>query len=186
MTPEEEIRTLLTAFQDGYTRRDLSRLDAFMDLFTPDAELIGTNAVKPGVDEWHLGRQSSRELIEGDWRWWGDLRLDIPAASIRINAETGWVAAAATVTKTVGEKGYADYLEFIQKYLQESELPAEQKLHFILRGGANTVYELRRGETFTWALRLTAVVVRQAQGWKFAQVHFSFPTIYFPDVRILE
>jgi len=30
------------------------------------------------------------------------------------------------------------------------------------------------------------MVVRQADGWKFAQVNFSFPTIYFPDVRILD
>ena len=32
----------------------------------------------------------------------------------------------------------------------------------------------------------TAVVVRQAAGWQFAQVHFSFPTTHFPDERILE
>ena len=38
---------------------------------------------------------------------------------------------------------------------------------------------------FVWALRLTAVVVRDMDGWKFAQVNFSFPTIYFPDVRIM-
>jgi hypothetical protein len=77
-------------------------------------------------------------------------------------------------------------LEFVKRFIETSSLPAEQKLHFILRGGTNTVYELRRGEKFVWALRLTAVVVREADGWKFAQVNFSFPTIYFPDVRIVE
>ena len=56
---------------------------------------------------------------------------------------------------------------------------------YILRGGTNTVYELRRGEHFVWPLRFTAVVVRQADGWKFAQVNFSFPTVFFPDVRIV-
>jgi hypothetical protein len=50
----------------------------------------------------------------------------------------------------------------------------------------NTVYELRRGQTFVWPLRLTAVVVREAGDWKFAQMNFSFPTVYFPDVRLVE
>jgi len=30
------------------------------------------------------------------------------------------------------------------------------------------------------------VVVREVSGWKFVQFNFSFPTAYFPDVRILE
>lgn len=47
MDPQQEIRALLRTFQDGYTRRDLSQVDAFMDLFTPDAEVIGTTGNSP-------------------------------------------------------------------------------------------------------------------------------------------
>ena len=186
MTSQQEIQSLLQTFQEGYTRRDVTRLDAFMDLFTPEAEVIGTNAVHPGVDEWHIGRESSRDLVEGDWCWWGDVSLDWKAASIQVNGDTGWVAATATVTKSIGVEGYTSFLENIKKLLETSILPDEQKLHYILRGGSNTVYELRRGEKFVWPLRFTAVVVRQAGGWKFAQIHFSFATKYFPDVRIVE
>jgi len=185
MNSQQEIRSLLQTFQDGYTRRDITQVDAFMDLFTPDAEVIGTNGVKPGVDEWYTSRASARELVEGDWDGWGDLRLDVDSASIQVNGNVGWIASSATVTKTIGEENYASYLEFIKNFIETSNLPAEQKLHNILRGGTNTVYELRRGENFVWALRLTAVVVRDVDGWKFAQVNFSFPTIYFPDVRIM-
>jgi hypothetical protein len=28
--------------------------------------------------------------------------------------------------------------------------------------------------------------VHTPEGWKFAQMNFSFPTVYFPDVRIIE
>jgi len=185
MNSQQEIRSLLQTFQDGYTRRDITQVDAFMDLFTPDAEVIGTNGVKPGVDEWYTSRASARELVEGDWDGWGDLRLDVDSASIHVNGNVGWIASSATVTKTIGEENYASYLEFIKNFIETSNLPAEQKLHNILRGGTNTVYELRRGEKFVWALRLPAVVVRDVDGWKFAQVNFSFPTIYFPDVRIM-
>jgi hypothetical protein len=186
MTSLEEIRALLQVFQDGYTRRDLTQVDAFMELFAPEAEVIGTNGVKPGQDEWYLGRSAARELVEGDWQGWGDLRLDMENASIQVRGDAGWIAATATVTQHIGAENYASYLEFVQRFLETSPLPAEQKLHFILRGGTNTVYELRRGEKFVWALRLTAVVVREAHGWKFAQMNFSFPTVYFPDVRLLE
>jgi SnoaL-like protein len=186
MNPQNEIRSLLQAFQEGYTRRDITQTASFMELFTEDAEVIGTNGVKPGVDEWYLDRASARELVEGDWQGWGDLRLDFDSLSIHSRGDAGWVAASATVTQTIGAENYTSYLEFVRKFLDDSNLSAEQKLLYILRGGTNTLYELRRGEKFVWALRFTAVVVRKASGWKFAQMNFSFPTVYFPDVRLME
>ncbi|HNK63302.1 MAG TPA: nuclear transport factor 2 family protein [Anaerolineales bacterium] len=186
MNSQQEINTLLQIFQDGYTKRDPDNLDAFMELFTADAEVIGTNGIKPGEYEWYQGRASARDLVRGDWESWGNLRLDLESATINTRADVGWVAATATVSQTIGEENYASYLNFVRDFIDNSTLPAEQKLHYILRGGTNTVYEIRRGEKFVWALRFTAVVVREAEGWKFAQTNFSFPTIYFPDVRILD
>jgi hypothetical protein len=187
MRATQEIFTLLQAFQAGYTRRDLAQLDAFMTLFTPDAEVIGTNGVAPGAGEWYTSRAAARELVSGDWESWGDLRLDLDAASIHAHEAVGWVAAAATVTQHIGAENYAAFLERTREFIATSPLPAEQKLHYILRGGTNTLYELRRGTRFVWPLRFTAVVVRQPDArWQFAQVNFSFPTVYFPDVRMLE
>ena len=186
MDSTREIRTLLLAFQDGYTRRDITQVDPFMQLFTADAEVIGTNGIKPGVDEWYAGRAAARQLIEGDWIGWGDFRLDVNSASISVNGNVGWIASTATVTQMIGEDNYAWFLDFIKEFLETSKLPPEQKLHYILRGGINTVYELHRGEKFVWALRFTAVVVREVDTWRFAQVNFSFPTTSFPDVRILD
>jgi hypothetical protein len=185
MTQHNEIRSLMQTFQDGYTRRDVTQVDSFMELFTSDAEVIGTNGVKPGVDEWYTDSGSARELVEGDWEGWGDLRLDLDSMSIHQHDDVGWVAASATVTKIIGSESYTSYLEFIKTFIDNPSFSAEQKLLHILRGGTNTVYELRRGETFVWALRFTAVVLREADGWKFAQMNFSFPTVYFPDVRLM-
>ena len=157
-----------------------------MELFSPDVEVIGTNGVKPGVDEWYLNRETARTLVSGDWEAWGDLRLDLDTVSIHSLGDAGWIAASATVTQTIGEENYASYLDFVKAYIDRPGLTAEQKLLNILRGGTNTVYELRRGGKFIWPLRFTVVVVREPDGWKFAQLNFSFPTVYFPDVRILE
>ncbi len=181
-----EIHALLQSFQNGYTHRDLSQLDAFMDLFTPECEIIGTNGIKPGLDEWYTSREAARALIKGDWETWGDLCLDVESASIRAHGEVGWIAATATVTQIIGAENYASFLGFVKEFIEKSTLPPEQKLHYILRGGMSTVYELHRGEKFIWPLRFTAVVVRRDDGWKFAQVNFSFPTTHFPDVRILD
>ena len=186
MTAIQEIHNLLQVFQNGYTRRDLTQLDAFMELFTSDVEVIGTNGVKPDADEWYMSRESARELVQGDWEAWGDLCLDLASASVHTLGDVGWVAASATVTQIIGEENYESYLNFVKSLIDKPGISAEQKLHNILRGGTNTVYELRRGEKFVWALRFTAVVVRESNGWKFAQMNFSFPTIYFPDVRIFE
>jgi hypothetical protein len=186
MNAQDEIRSLFQIFQEGYTRRDLTQVEEFMTLFTEDAEVIGTNGVAPGVDEWYMNRASARELVAGDWEGWGDLRLDLDSMSINSRGDVGWVAAPATVTKIIGEENYASYLEFVKNLIDDTKLSPEQKLLHILRGGTNTVYELRRGEKFIWALRFTAVVVREVDGWKFAQMNFSFPTIYFPDVRLME
>ena len=167
MDSTQEIRSLLQTFQDGYSRRDLAQLDAFMELFTPAAEVIGTNGLKPGVDEWYTSRASARQMIKGDWESWGDLRLDVDSASIQVNGSTGWVAVPATLSQTIGAENYAAFLEFIKNYIDTSPLPPEQKLHYILRGASNTIYELHRGEKFVWALRLTAVVgmpIRLAPG----------------------
>jgi ketosteroid isomerase-like protein len=186
MTPTDEIRSLLQKFQDGYVKRDVSQVDAFMKLFTEDAEVIGTNGVKPGMDEWYLDRTSARELVEGDWKGWGDVRLDLDSMSSHNRGDVGWIAASATVTQIIGDEHYTSYLDYVKNYIDRTDLSAEQKLLNILRGGTNTIFELRRGEKFVWALRFTAVVVREADGWKFAQMNFSFPTIYFPDVRLFE
>ncbi len=186
MKANDEILSLMKVFQDGYTRRDVSQADAFMELFTEDAEVVGTNGVRPAEGEWYMDRASARELVAGDWEGWGDLRLDLDAVSIHSCGEVGWIAAPATVTQIIGEENYQSYLNFVKQYLDRPDLSAEQKLLYILRGGTNTVYELRRGERFVWALRFTAVVVRDEAGWKFAQMNFSFPTVYFPDVRLMD
>ena len=184
----EQVRAVLQLFQDGYTRRDVAQLDAFMQLFADDAglEVIGTNGVKPGIDEWYLDKAGARELVKGDWEGWGDLRLDLDAARIQVHGDVAWLAAPATVSMTIRtDENYQGYLQRVKDVIDRPGLPAEVKLLDILRGGSNTLYELRRGEQFVWPLRFTAVLVRQADEWRFQQMQFSFPTTRFPDERIV-
>jgi hypothetical protein len=143
-TPEDQIKNSLTAFQEYYTQRDPARLEEFLQLMDEDLEVIGTNAVRPGEDEWYLNQQAAREIFLGDWEGWGDVRLDLAGARIRVQGEVGWLSCAGTVTmKFDTEKGYADYLAFVRKAIDKEGLSSEQKLLNILRGGTNTASRVR-------------------------------------------
>jgi uncharacterized damage-inducible protein DinB len=183
----DQVRLVLQQFQDGYTRRDVATVDEFMQWFAADElEVIGTNGVKPGVDEWYVDKAGARELVKGDWEGWGDVRLDVAGAHIQVRGDVAWLATAATVSTTIqADENFQSYLQRIKDVIDQEGPSAEVKLLDILRGGSNTLYELRRGEQFVWPLRFTAVLVRQVDGWRFQQMQFSFPTTRFPDERII-
>jgi hypothetical protein len=184
----EQVRRVLQQFQDGYTRRDVTHVDEFMQLFADDTglEVIGTNGVQPGVDEWYVDKAGARGLVKGDWEGWGDLRLDVAGAQIQARGEVAWLATPATVSMIIREdENIQSYLQSIKDVIDQAGPSAEEKLLDILRGGSNTLYEFRRGEQFVWPLRFTAVLVRQAGDWRFQQMQFSFPTTRFPDERIV-
>lgn len=182
----EQVRAVLQRFQDGYTQRDVSRLDAFMTLFAAGAEVIGTNGVRPGEGEWYIDKTGARGLVQGDWETWGDLRLDVAGAHIELRDDVAWLTAPGTVTKMIqATENYASYLQHIKEMIDQDGSSAEEKLLDIVRGGTNTLYELRRGEQFVWPFRFTAVLVRHGAEWLFVQMQFSFPTTRFPDERIV-
>lgn len=187
MNDIEQVRHVLQQFQDGYTRRDVSRVDEIMQLFVDDdLEVIGTNGTQPGAGEWYLDKTGARGLVQGDWEGWGDVRLDVAGAHIQVRGEVAWLATYATVSMTIrADDSYRGYLQRIKDVIDQDGPSAEIKLLDILRGGSNTLYELRRGEEFVWPLRFTAVLVRQADGWRFQQMQFSFPTTRFPDERVV-
>ncbi len=184
----EQVRQVLQRFQDYYTRRDPALLEPFQELLADEAlEVVGTNGIQPGKGEWYLSKAAAKELFLGDWQGWGDLRLDVPDAHIQVNGNTAWLSASGTVNTTIAaEQNYDDYLAFIKRYINSENASAKEKLLYILRGGSNTLYELQRGERFTWPLRFTAVLTLQGTDWLFQYMQFSFPTMYFPDARILD
>ena len=176
----------LERFQEGYTRRDPARLDAFMDLFCDDADLevIGTGAVAPGEGEWCLGPHAARRLVESDWEGWGDLEIDTDDAHIHILGDVAWLATTGTVTDAeTEEQSIADSVERVRALLA-AEMPAEETLLEIVRESTGTLVELRRGTVYVWPLRFTAVLVKREGRWRFHQMQFAFATAGLPDVRL--
>ncbi|MFC1878458.1 nuclear transport factor 2 family protein [Chloroflexota bacterium] len=182
----DEVRALLANFQEGYARRDLALLDDFMELFIAgdELEVIGTNALEPGSGEWCLGRQAVRALIAADWQYWGDVVFDVKGANIFVKGDAGWLATTGTVTDTIPvDDRYHGYLGYVRELLKDEEKSDKSKTLDIVQLGADIVLGLPLDDTFVWPFRFTAVVVKEAGGWRFHQMQFSFATTRAPDER---
>jgi hypothetical protein len=96
------VRSALQKFQDGYTARDVTRLDDFMQLFVQDdaIEMIGIGASKRAAGEWFEGVSRIREIVESDWKYWGDVKLDVEGANINLLGDVAWLSTTGTVTQT--------------------------------------------------------------------------------------
>jgi hypothetical protein len=182
----EDVRTVLEKFQEGYTRRKVDELDAFMELFAPEAdvELIGTGAIEPGEEEWCVNRTTIQQLIEDDWNYWGDVSLDIDRARIRVEGTTAWLSCPGTVTRKANPvQTYQNFLDTIPTLTANKDTSAQEKVHRLAQSVGNVLYQAHLGQVYIWPFRFTAVLVRRAMQWRFHQVQFSFPTTHFPDVR---
>jgi len=185
----DQVRALFQRFQDGYTKRDVTELDAFMALFVAgdEIEVIGTNTVAPGQGEWCRGQEATRKLIKDDWTGWGDVVFDVQGAHITVNGDVAWLATTAKVTMTMSaENCYQGFLASAKGTLEKKKVDAREKLLDIVRLGTDILFELQEGDTFVWPIRFTAVTVREQHGWRFSQMQFSFPSTRFPDVRYTE
>jgi hypothetical protein len=185
----DPVRDLLRQFQVGYAQRDQTQLDAFMGLFVAgdDLEIIGTNAVEVGKDEWCLGRAAVRELVSRDWQYWGDVRYDVEGARIAVKGEVAWLSTTGTVTDTItAQDRYTGYLQYVEQVLKEQERSAQARMLDIVRLGTDMTLALPLSETCVWPFRFTAVAVREDGQWRFQQMQFSFATTRAPDVRYVE
>ena len=123
-----EIIEQLGKFQDGYSRRDLQNIDAFMkSLYSEDNILIlGTMP-----NEVYAGYEKASQLVKTDWESWGNCKFGIDSANISSFGNTAWFSA----------KGYVEF-------------------------------DMSR--LLVLPLRLTGIMVKEDQGWKFQQQQFQF------------
>jgi hypothetical protein len=96
---QEQVRAAvlgsIRAFQSGYTKRDPAILPAFMEqLFPKDQDILvlGTD-----TGEWIEGYQRVGDFIAGDWRGWGDVRLNVDDAMVSADNDVAWVTTIGSV-----------------------------------------------------------------------------------------
>lgn len=173
-----EIRTTLQKFQDGYTARDLARLDDFMQIFAPtdEIEMIGIGAAKRAANEWFEGASRIREIVEGDWTYWGDVRLNVEGAKITVNGETAWLSTTGTVTQTQAfDTAIEFHLNDMKAIFDQEDLSADQKLMEATHYGMRRLRERAKGLGYSWPFTFTAVLVKVGAEWRFHTLHWAMP-----------
>jgi len=92
-TQTNEVREVLSNFQNGYTNRDTSKIDEFLKMFSDDIVYMGIAS-----HEFFKGKESVRKLTIWDWNKWFDLKIPVEEVDIRIDNNVAWI-------EVVGESG---------------------------------------------------------------------------------
>ncbi len=89
-----EIIGQLNKFQDGYSKRDTSQVDAFMEsLYSRENLLIlGTNP-----NEIFSGYERATSLVRSDWESWGDCKFNPDSANISSAGDIAWFSTRGYV-----------------------------------------------------------------------------------------
>lgn len=172
------VRSTLQKLQDGYAARQVGTLDEFMSLFaqSEDVEMIGIGASRRGANEWFEGLDRIREIVESDWRYWGDVRLDVEGAKITVRGEVAWLSTTGTVTQTEAfDTAIQFHLDDMKGILGQEDLSADEKLMEATHYGLRRLRERAKGLGHRWPFTFTAVLIYDRAGWRFHTLHWAMP-----------
>lgn len=172
------VRSVLQKFQDGYTARDVARLDDFMQLFVQDEsiEMIGIGASQRAANEWFEGLGRIREIVEGDWLYWGDVRLDVAGAKINLHGDVAWLSTTGTVTQTAAfDTAIQFHLRDMKAIFDQENLSADEILMEATHYGMRRLRERAKGLGHRWSFTFTAVLVKVGSDWRFHTLHWAMP-----------
>jgi hypothetical protein len=180
----KEIRKTLKKFQQGYTKRNLEEIDSFMKKIFIDSH--ETSILGTGTGELALGIDEVRNLIEDDWKYWGDINIDCENANISRFEDVAWVSTKGSVKYIFEDtlERYDNYLSFIKDKVHDDTLTPKQKVTYINWILALTYHQRLQGKReYLWPLGLSGVLLRDKDRWKFKHIKFSIPRANFPDER---
>jgi ketosteroid isomerase-like protein len=174
------VRQVLQHFQDGYTARDISKLDEFMTLFIAgdDAELIGIGASARNQDEWFQGTERIREIIESDWQHWGNVKLEIKDAKITVKGKVAWLSTVGAILQTdhIHTDEVTNFsLEQMKEMLDNETISPTARLIEAAHFGVRRWREREMPVGHHWPFVFTAVLVKQQDQWRFHTIHWSMP-----------
>lgn len=173
-----QVLEVLQQFQDGYKRRDLSQIDNFMELFhtSDDIELIGIGASVRGGNEWFQGQAAVRDIISGDWEYWGNVILDVSDAKISINGDIAWLSTTGSIEQTsTHDKALKYYLEQMTELLANENEDEDSRLLEATHFGMRRLRERLKGRGHQWPFVFTAVLIYTRNNWRFHTIHWSMP-----------
>lgn len=178
----EEVRRVLHVFQDGYTKRDLNYATEYMkEVFLCDEDLvvIGTDA-----EELCLGVDATRGIVESDWQYWGDFKMNAQEAIICVNGDVAYFTTKAILHITISTEKILEWISDSAKYTLKSEETPKHNLMQTLWDTLDFLYENEKGDTFITPMRFSGVLVKEDGKWLIQHAQYSDYTDGMPSVRI--
>lgn len=176
-----EVRNLLSLFEKGYSDRDVNVLDGFVDrVFIENNPIYFGTASK----EECIGVENVKRLVYSDWKYWGELKIDVDNAIINLKDDIAYFITKGAIDWYIPEEG------FLQKSIEDirslvnNENTSKEKLLAICNSATKMLYEAERGATHLLPVRLSGIAFIDDGQCKFAQLHLSHPTEVYPDSRI--
>ncbi|MCM1989170.1 nuclear transport factor 2 family protein [Oceanirhabdus seepicola] len=188
--PEDiiDIKDVLRRFQEGYTNRNVDNLDNYMnDLFINDDRII---TVGTSRSEWCFGLNELRELLESDWKFWGDIVVDSENSKINSKDSTAWFLADCTLTWDTPEDFdewcedlVADYFEKEGRYINYKLMSKLAMMNLKLACLIDSSHG-KKGLNVPLPVRLSGGLIKKNDKWFINKLHFSTPMSSYPEWRI--
>jgi len=186
---KSEIIEFLKTFQEGYTKRDISVIDSFMEkLFDKEQDIV---AVGTSNGEWILNFDEAKDLVQSDWQWWGDFSINIDDVIISYSDDIVWITTSGTVKYSYDntEETYSRWLTTMEDYFKEDRNYDKSSMktdllhiNWMLNHKLHDWGKEKR--EYLSPIRFTAVVTKSQGRFVFKQMQFSLPAPSYPDVRI--
>lgn len=180
-----EILKVLERLSTGYAKRDIEHVDTYVEeLFIkqPSLYILGTSS-----NELCTGTNGVKDLLESDWKYWGDTEFQLDKARINVDDYTAWFSIPGTVKYSFKHSAerYKSYVKFAREKAEDKNMTQLQRLGFINWIMALTYHQRDCGERdYYHPMVLSGVMVKENNVWKISQGHFSLAKSIFPDERM--
>lgn len=179
-----ELLDLLARFEAGYAKRDWEHANEFARAFFTAKETAV--ALGTGTGELFVGTDEIASLIESDFRYWGDMRLSLNDAVIRVHERGAWVAVPGAVRYVYdsSERAMANLRRFVEGVLKDEMRAPLNRAALVNWALSLALHAREKDERVQWTpMHLSGVLVKEDGAWKFACMQFSMPGGDFPDER---
>jgi hypothetical protein len=186
---KEQVKERIEAFEAGYMSRNMENLDRFMDeMFCKDG---GCFVLGIGDEELCLGINEAREMVEGDWEYWGQLELDKTSLSVATDGNNAFFCLNGTSIYSFqdSEERYGRYIKSIASYFNENSeyrgMTYRARLAQINWQLCTLLSTRQDGpREYPWPLKLSGVLRREEGTWRFKTMQFGFyRASRHPDIR---
>ena len=177
-----EVLETLKKFQNGYDKRNLDKVDEFVeDLFSTDDDVI---IIGTGDGEFCKGQSEIKELIQIDWEYWGNFKLNLDNVIISNYGEVAWVVCDGILNKPLKiDAAYDHCMSRVEKIFSAEDsknnklLKAQKLISYYL-------HECSVGDEIGRPVRLTGVLKKTENKWLFSNLHFSYPVAPPTDIKV--